>query len=240
MIVIQKLIRTYRHTPGIIGQLSKAVAVGLGIVPGITLHILMDIQCTFVSAVAAVGKLLDSLTSSIHFSLHVVKLSVAFCIDHQVVTLKAGVIDHIVPAVYASRMAGLGIVDSHKQCIIGICRLVTLPVGSLYQMVGLIIDKCSGLLLAGFSDPVASLIILVSISLVLAIRAFYKLVQLIVLVINRFVFDFFVYQIAKSIIGVSGLCLGDIAGRLWTLCKSLQYLQVSVNAVVVEARIPRL
>ena len=137
-------------------------------------------------------------------------------------------------------MAGLGVVDPYKQCVVGICGLITLPVGSLYQMVGLIIDKCSGLLLAGFSDPVASLIILVSISLVLAIRAFYKLVQLIVLVINRFVFDFFVYQIAKSIIGVSGLCLGDIAGRLWTLCKSLQYLQVSVNAVVVEARIPRL
>ena len=38
---------------------------------------------------------------SIHFSLHVVKLSIAFCIDHQVVPLKAGVIDHIVPAVYS-------------------------------------------------------------------------------------------------------------------------------------------
>ena len=137
-------------------------------------------------------------------------------------------------------MASLGVVDPHKQCVVGICRLVTLPVGSLYQMVGLIIDKCPRLLLACFSDPVSSLIILVCISLILAVRAFYKLVQLIVLVINRFVFDFFVYQIAKGIIGVSGLCLGDVAGRLWTLCKSLQYLQVSVNAVVVEARIPRL
>ena len=150
----------------------------------------MDIQCPLVSAVGPICELLDPLTTSIHFSLHVVKLSVTFGIDHKVVPLKAGVIDHIVPAVDISGVAGLGIVDPHKQCIVGVCGLIALPVGSLYQMVGLIIDKCSGLLLACFSDPVASLIILVSISLVLAIRAFYKLVQLIVLVINRFVFDF--------------------------------------------------
>ena len=81
MIVVQQLVRTYRHSPCIIRQLSKAVSVGLGIIPGVTLHILMDIQGPLISAVAAVGKLLDSLTSSIHFSLHVVKLSVAFCID---------------------------------------------------------------------------------------------------------------------------------------------------------------
>ena len=80
-------------------------------------------------------------------------------------------------------------------------------------MVGLIIDKCSGLLLACFSDPVASLIILVSIGLVLAVRAFYKLVQLIVLVINRFIFDLFIYQITKGIICVSGLGFCDITGR---------------------------
>ena len=80
-------------------------------------------------------------------------------------------------------------------------------------MVGLIIDKCSGLFLTGFSDPVSSLIILVRVGLVLAVRAFYKLVQLIVLVINRFIFNFFVYQIANGIIGVSGLGFCDITGR---------------------------
>lgn len=173
----------------------------------------MDIQCPLVSAVGPISKLLDPLTTSIHFSLHVVKLTIAFGIDHKVVPLKAGVIDRIVPAVYAAGMTGLGVVDPHKQCVVGVCGLIALPVGSLYQMVGLIVDKCSGLLLAGFSNPVASLIILVSIGLILAVRAFYKLVQLIVLIINRFIFDFFIYQVAKGIIGISGLCLGDIAGR---------------------------
>lgn len=107
-------------------------------------------------------------------------------------------------------------------------------------MVGLIIDKCSGLLLACFSDPVASLIILVRVGLVLAVSPFHQLIQLIVLVINGFVLNLLIDQVSERIIGISGLCLGDVAGRLWTLCKSLQYLQVSVNAVVVEARIPRL
>ena len=46
MVFVQQFIRAYRHTPGIISQLREAVAVGLGIVPGVALHILMDIQCT--------------------------------------------------------------------------------------------------------------------------------------------------------------------------------------------------
>ena len=137
-------------------------------------------------------------------------------------------------------MASLGVVDPHKQCVVGICRLVTLPVGSLYQMICFIVCECPGLFLTDFSDPVSSLIILVCIGLILAVRALYKLVQLIVLVINGFVLNLLIDQVSKRIIGISGLCLGDVAGRLWTLCKSLQYLQVSVNAVVVEARIPRL
>ena len=93
------------------------------------------------------------------------------------------------------------------------CGLIALPVGSFYQMICFIVCECPGLFLTGFSDPVASLIILICIILVLAVRAFYKLVQLIVLIVNRFIFDFFVYQIAKGIICISGLCLGDVAGK---------------------------
>ena len=114
MVVVQQFIRAYRHTPGIISQLREAVAVCLGIIPGIALHILMDIQCPLVSAVGPICELFDPLTTSIHFSLHVVKLSIALCIDHEVVPLKAGVIDHIVPAVYAAGMACLGVVDPYK------------------------------------------------------------------------------------------------------------------------------
>ena len=83
----------------------------------------MDIQQSLIAAVCPVGELLDPLTSSIHFPLYVVKLSVAFRVYHQVVPFQAGVVDHVVPAVHAAAVAGLGVVDPHPEPVIGVAGL---------------------------------------------------------------------------------------------------------------------
>ncbi len=144
----------------------------------------MDIQQSLIAAVCPVGELLDPLTSSIHFPLYVVKLSVAFRVYHQVVPFQAGVVDHVVPAVHAAAVAGLGVVDPHPEPVIGVAGLVALPVRAFHQAVGLVVDECAGFFLPGLRHAVAALVVGIGVFLVLAVFPVNKLVQLVILVVH--------------------------------------------------------
>ena len=172
----------------------------------------MHIQQALIAAVCPVGELLDPFTSSIHFPLHIVKLSVAFCVNHQVIPLQAGVVDHIVPAVHASAVAGLGVVDPNTKPVVGVAGLVALPVRAFHQAVGLVVDECAGFFLPGLRHAVPALVVGVGIVLVLGAAA-YQLVQLVVLVIGRFILHRLRYQVAQGVIGISRQFFGDVAGH---------------------------
>ena len=136
VVVIHQLVRAVGLAPGIILQLCKVLTGGLGVVPGIAHYVLMDIEGTLPAALAFFSDLLQPLGTSIHMTLLVFQLAVAHRIDVQIVILRAGVVDHIIAVIGLACMGGDQVVDSQTQTIIGVGRLVTLPVGALHHTVG--------------------------------------------------------------------------------------------------------
>ena len=110
VVVIQQLIRALWHPPCVVGQFCKALTVCLRVIPGVPHYIFMDIQGSL--PVPFVCELLDPFASCIYMLLLILQLSVSFRKYHQVVILKAGVVDHVIAGIYFSGMGGLGIINA--------------------------------------------------------------------------------------------------------------------------------
>lgn len=61
VVVVHQLVRADRLAPGVVLQLGKGLAGGLGVVAGVAHHVLMDVQGTLPAARAALRDLLDPL-----------------------------------------------------------------------------------------------------------------------------------------------------------------------------------
>ena len=105
-------------------------------------------------------------------------------------------------------MAGLGVVDPHPEAVVGVAGLVALPVRAFHQAVGLVVDECAGFFLPGLRHAVPALVVGVGIVLVLGAAA-YQLVQLVVLVIGRFIPHRLRYQVSQGAIDIRAHGLGS-------------------------------
>src|SRR5699024_10333081 len=131
----------------------------------------------------------------------------------QIVILRAGVINHIVSVIGLACMGGNQVINPQAQTVVGVGRLITLPVGTLHQTVGSIVHEGLRCLLAGFCSAVTTGIIGVGIVFVVGRGLAYELVQFVVLIVYTLVLVSFKYQIAQSIVRIIGNDLCDVAGH---------------------------
>src|SRR5699024_3016221 len=213
VVVVHQLVRADRLTPGVVLQLGKVLAGGLGVIPGVAHHVLVDVEGTFPAAVALLGDLLDPLRTGVHMALLILQLAVAHRVDIQVVILRAGVVDHIVAVVGLARMGRDQIVHPQAKAVVGVGRLVALPVGALPHAVGGVVHEGLRRLLAGLGNAVAALVVAVGVGIVGGRGLFHELVQLVVLIVYTLVLDSFKHQITQSIVGIIGHFFGDVAGH---------------------------
>lgn len=105
--------------------------------------------------IGAVGEHLHPLAPA---GVGVLLLVVFGAVHHQVVALKAVVVDDEIAVVHLPGVGGLGVIHPYKQAVVGVGALIALPVGALHQMVGGVKDERLTALLAIFSDAVATFI----------------------------------------------------------------------------------
>lgn len=128
VVVVHKLAGRGGCAPDIILQLREVLAVVLGVVPGVAHDVLVDIQQPDQPAVAAalggaVGEHLHPLTLG---GIGMLLLVVSRGEHHQVVALKAVVVDDEIAVIHLSGVGRLGVVHPRKQAVVGVCVLVTL------------------------------------------------------------------------------------------------------------------
>ena len=95
----------------------------------------MDIQQAV--PVAPLGELLHPLAPG---GIDVLLLVVTGAEHHQIVAVKAVIVDDELPVIHLPGVGGLGVADPDKQPVVGVGGLVALPVGPLYQVVGGFVD----------------------------------------------------------------------------------------------------